>query len=215
MAARTKQAVIAAPGGKPYMPPPPGMPPQGMPMDPAMMQGGMPMDPAMMGGMPPMDPAMMQGGMPPQGMPMDPAMMGGGMPMDPAMMGGMPPQGMPMDPAPPAEEPKSEDKPKNNKVDIQQEITAIKEMLQALMEAQIAIMQSLSGGGAPSAPPMDPAMMGGMPPMDPAMMGGMPPQGMPMDPAMMQGGMQVTASAKEASDREMRNYLKSIADLLR
>lgn len=51
---------------------------------------------------------------------------------------------------------------------------------------------SMGGGGG--APPMDPAMMGGMPPggggmppMDPAMMGGggMP----PMDPAMMGGGM--------------------------
>jgi len=41
-------------------------------------------------------------------------------------------------------------------------------------------------GGAPPMPPMDPAMMGGMPPMDPAMMGGAPPMP-PMDPAMMGG----------------------------
>lgn len=35
---------------------------------------------------------------------------------------------------------------------------------------------------------MDPSMMGapaGAPPMDPAMAGGMPPQGAPMDPSMM------------------------------
>ena len=207
--ARNKQAVVAAPAGQPQLMPPPGAAP---PMDPAMMQGGMPpgmppgmpMDPAMMGGMPPqgmpMDPAMMQGGMPP-GMPMDPAMMGAAPPMDPAMMGGeMPPEEMPADPnAPPV-------------MNIEQEITDIKEMLQALMESQIALMQTLSGG-APPAPPMDPAMMGGMPPMDPGM--AMPPQGMPMDPAMMQGGMQVTASHKTAQDTELAAYLKSISDLLR
>ena len=185
--ARNKQAVVAAPRGQPQMIPPPGGAP---PMDPAMMQGGgMPMDPAMMqgGGMPPvppMDPAMMQGGMP-----MDPAMMqGGAPPMDPAMMGGgMPPEEMPADPnAPPA-------------MNLEQEIMSIKEMLQALMESQIALMQTL--GGMPPVPPMDPAMMGGGMPMDPAMMGG--------------GGMQVTASHKTAQDRELANYLKSIADLLR
>lgn len=224
--ARNKQAVVAAPAGQPQLMPPPGgappmdpammgggMPP-GMPMDPAMMQGGMPMDPAMMGGAPPMDPAMMQGGMP-SGMPMDPAMMG----MDPAMMGGgMPPEEIPADPnAPPA-------------MNIEQEITSIKEMLQALMESQIALMQTLGGGmPAPQGMPMDPAMMGGAPPqgmppgmpmdpammpMDPAMMG-MDPAMMGMDPAMMQGGMQVTASHKTAQDRELAAYLKSISDLLR
>lgn len=189
MAARNKQAVVAAPKGQPqFMPPPgampPGMPPMdpsmagGMPMppmDPAMMQGGMPMDPAMMGGAPPMDPAMMQGGMPP---------------MDPAMMGeAMPPEGMP----PPA--------PAMN---IEQEITDIKEMLQALMESQIALMQTLGGGmPAPQGMPMNPAMM----------QGGMP----PMDPAMMQG-MQVTASHTEpkiAQDKEFADYMRTIADLLR
>jgi hypothetical protein len=150
----------------------------------------------MMGAGMPMDPAMMQGGMPP-GMPMDPAMMGGAPPTDPAMMGEMPPEAG----AAPA-------------MNIEQEITGIKEMLQALLESQIALMQTLGGGAAPT-PPMDPAMMGGsVPPVDPnmaGMMGGAP----PMDPAMMGGGMQVTASHKTAQDKELANYLKSIADLLR
>ena len=111
---------------------------------------------------PPPPPGGAPGGMPP----MDPAMMGGMPPMDPSMMGGMPPEGGP--------------------VPIEQEIVSIKEMLQQLMDAQVAMMQMLTGGAPlpPPPQPMDPSMMGGMPPMDPSMMGGMP----PMDPSMM-GGM--------------------------
>jgi hypothetical protein len=202
---RNKQAVVAAPGGQPQMmnQQQGGMPP-GMPMDPSMMGGGMPpgmpMDPSMMGGGMPMDPSMMGGGMPP------------GMPMDPSMMGG----GMPSAPAPAPSEPPKEDT-KSRKVNIEQELAEMKEMMQALVESQIAIMQTLTGGGMPPGMPMDPSMMGGgMPPqqMDPSMMGGgMPPQ--QMDPSMMGGGMQVTASHKNAQDKELANYLKSISDLLR
>jgi hypothetical protein len=181
-------------------------------MDPAMMGGGMPMDPAMMGGgMPP--------GMPP-GMPMDPNMMPPGQPpMDPNMM----PPGMPMDPAMMQQGmPGEEDQGvtcKQLSMNLEQEIMSIKEMLQALMESQIAVMQTLSGGAMPplGQPPMDPAMDQGMP-MDPAMMGGAMPPGMPMDPAMMGGGMQVMASHtadKSAQDREFASYLKEISDLLR
>jgi hypothetical protein len=47
-----------------------------------------------------------------------------------------------------------------------------------MMEAQMAMMSQLMGGGPGGMPPMDPGMMG-MPPMDPGMMG-MP----PMDPGM-------------------------------
>ena len=130
------------------------------------------------GGQPQMMPP--PGAAPPPGMPMDPAMMGGELP-----------------PEPPPEEGKSK------KVNVEQEISEIKEMLQALMEAQIAMMQTMSGGMPPPGTPLDPAMMGA-PPMDPAMMGGMP-----------SPGMQVTASDKNAFDNDMANYLKSIADLLR
>ena len=148
-------------------------PPPAPPMDPAMMQGGMP----------PMDPAMMQGGMPP----MDPAMMQGGMPMppappmDPAMMqGGMPPAPM----------------------NIEQEIMQIKDMLQQLMDAQIAMMQALAPGGMPMppGPTMDPAMMqGGMPPGPPA----------PPPP-----GMTVTAS-DNSDEQDLNSFIKSISSLLR
>lgn len=68
-------------------------------------------------------------------------------------------------------------------------------MVQNLLEKLAFVPGSEAAGGIPpamdpsqqlnpGAPPMDPAMMGGMPPgMDPAMMGGAP----PMDPAMMGG----------------------------
>lgn len=117
-------------------------------------------------------------------MPMDPSMMmpPPGMAADPAMMGAAPP------PTPPAE-PASEGG-KAKKMNVEQEIADIKEMLQAMMEAQIAIMQTL-GGGMPSAPAPAPA------------------------PPMPAQGMQVTASDKSFDEADMSNYLKSIADLLR
>ena len=144
------------------------------------------------GGMPPMDPSMM-GGMPP----MDPSMMGGMPPMDPSMMGGMPPEGGP--------------------VPIEQEIVSIKEMLQQLMDAQVAMMQMLTGGAPlpPPPQPMDPSMMGGMPPMDPAMMGGMP----PMDPSMMgmpQAPQGMVAQASHYGDEDdYASVIRAVADLLR
>ena len=116
---------------------------------------------------------------PPPAPPMDPAMMGGMPPMDPAMMqGGMPPAPM----------------------NIEQEIVQIKDMLQQLMDAQIAMMQALAPGGMPMppAPPMDPAMMqGGMPPAPPA-----PP------------GMTVTAS-DNSDEQDLNSFIKSISSLLR
>jgi hypothetical protein len=119
---------------------------------------------------------------------MDPAMMGAP-PMDPAAMGG---GGMP--PAP-----------------IEQEIATIKDMLQQLMDAQIAMMQILGGGALPppgSPPPMDPAMMGAPPGMnggvDPAMMG-LPPAGPP--PEMI--------AQASVEDDDFNAYIKTITDLLR
>ena len=109
-------------------------------------------------------------------------------PMDPAMMGGaMPP------------------------VPIEQEIASIKDMLQQLMDAQVAMMQMLApgmapGAGMPPAPPMDPAMMGGGMPADPAMM---PPGMPPMDPSMM------TAQASDEEQEKFASFIKSISDLLR
>jgi hypothetical protein len=98
--------------------------------------------------------------------------------MDPAMMqGGMPP-------AP---------------VNLEQEIVQIKDMLQQLMDAQIAMMQALGGGGMPP-PPMDPAMMQGGAPMPPS---APPPPGM-------------TVTASDNSDEyELNNFIKSISSLLR
>ena len=135
-------------------------------------------------GAPPMDPAMM-GGAPP----MDPAMMGGAPPMDPAMMGGAP--------AAPA-------------APIEQEIASIKDMLQQLMDAQIAMMQLLGGGGLPPA--------GSPPPTDPAMMGAPSGMGGGVDPAMMglpsapPPGMIAQASV---DDEDFNNYIKTITELLR
>jgi len=120
--------------------------------------------------------------------------------------------------------------------DVATELTQIKAMLQALIDAQIAMMQAMMGPqgeepmqdpNAAGGPPMDPSMMGGPPPqgMDPSMMGGPPPQG--MDPSMMggpppqgmppmdpnAGGMQVQASYEEVSD--LNRYIRDIASLLR
>jgi len=107
--------------------------------------------------------------------------------------------------------------------DVATELTQIKAMLQALIDAQIAMMQAMMGPqgeepmqdpNAAGGPPMDPSMMGGPPPqgMDPSMMGGPPPQGMPpMDPNA--GGMQVQASYEEVSD--LNRYIRDIASLLR
>lgn len=94
---------------------------------------------------------------------------------------------------------------------LEQEIASIKDMLQQLMDAQIAMMQALAPGmmagpgmPPPGAPPMDPSMMGASP-MDPSMMGGgMPPPGM------------VAQASYDDEDREkFAEYMKSITDLLR
>jgi len=129
-------------------------------------------------------------GQPPMGAPpMDPAMMGGAPPMDPAMMGGAP--------AAPA-------------APIEQEIASIKDMLQQLMDAQIAMMQLLGGGGLPPA--------GSPPPTDPAMMGAPSGMGGGVDPAMMglpsapPPGMIAQASV---DDEDFNNYIKTITELLR
>jgi hypothetical protein len=172
----SKQAVVAAPGGVPAPPPQAG--PQGAPP-----------------GMPPMDPAMM-GGMPPQGMPpMDPAMMGGMPPMDPAMMGGMPP----MDPAM-----MGGGAPQPTPADLFTEVQSLKEMVQQLMDAQMAMMQVMMPPGA-GMPPMAPPPPGpGGPPMDPAMMGlpSAPPPGM-------------IAQASFEDEDDARNLFRAAVDFLR
>lgn len=101
------------------------------------------------------------------------------------MMGGMPPAGGP--------------------VPIEQEIVSIKEMLQQLMDAQVAMMQMLTGGAPlPPPQPMDPSMMGGMPPMDPSMMGMPPaPQGM------------VAQASHYGDEDDYASVIRAVADLLR
>ena len=117
--------------------------------------------------------------------------------MDPSMMGG-PPPGMG---GPPPGPPPS----------LQEDMAQVKQMLQALMEAQMAMMQIMmppgsGGGGPPPGPPMDPSMMGGPPPgMDPSMMGGPPP------------GKAATARYCEGDSQEdsLNAYVKELTQLLR
>jgi hypothetical protein len=99
-------------------------------------------------------------------------------------------------------------------MDIPTEIANIKSMLQQLMDAQVAMMQALASAGAMPSP-----MPAGAPPMNPAMMGGMlPPGAPPMDPAMMglpptpPPGMVVQASYESA---DFRDFIKSVTELLR
>ena len=133
-------------------------------------------------------------GAPPQGMPMDPSMMGGmppqgappqGMPMDPSMMGGGAPQPTP--------------------ADLFVEVQSLKQMVQQLMDAQMAMMQTMMPPGA------------GMPPMGPPP--GAPPQGMPMDPSMMglpaapPPGM--VAQASFEGDDDAASLVRAAMDFLR
>jgi len=152
--------------------------------------GGVPAPPPAppQGAMPPMDPAMM-GGMPP----MDPAMMGGMPPMDPAMMGGMPPEAAPQ-PTP---------------ADLYAEVQSLKEMLQQLMDAQMAMMQIMMPPGA------------GMPPMAPAAPG---PEGLPMDMGAMDPAMMglppapppgMIAQASFEGDDDARNLVRAAMEFLR
>jgi hypothetical protein len=109
---------------------------------------------------------------------------------------------------------------------VEQEIATIKDMLQQLMDAQIAMMQMLGGGALPppgSPPPMDPAMMGVPPGMnsgvDPAMMGVPPGMNGGVDPAMMglppAGPSPEMIAQASVEDDDFNAYIKTITDLLR
>lgn len=133
---------------------------------------------------------------------MDPSMMGGAPPMDPSMMGGQPP----VDP----------NAAGASSADIQTEIADIKQMLQQLMDAQVAMMQALappdmSGGGMPPAGPEGmPAGAGMMPP--PGMNGGMDPSMMGLPPSPPPG---MIAQASYDEQNDFNSYIKSITDLLK
>jgi hypothetical protein len=118
-----------------------------------------------------MDPSMM-GGMPPQGMPQ-------GMPMDPSIMGGGAPQPTP--------------------ADLFVEVQSLKQMVQQLMDAQMAMMQTMMPPGAGMPPPG-----AGAPPMDPSMMGlpATPPPGM-------------VAQASFEGDDDAASLVRAAMDFLR
>jgi hypothetical protein len=110
---------------------------------------------------------------------MDPSMMGGmpqGMPMDPSMMGGGAPQPTP--------------------ADLFVEVQSLKQMVQQLMDAQMAMMQTMMPPGAGMPPPG-----AGAPPMDPSMMGlpATPPPGM-VAQASFEGGDDAASLVRAAMD---------------
>ena len=130
---------------------------------------------------------------PPQAMPPQ------GMPMDPSMMGGMPPQGMPMDPSM-----MGGGVPQPTPADLFVEVQSLKQMVQQLMDAQMAMMQAMMPPGA-GMPPMAPPPPGaGAPPVDPSMMG--------LPPAPPPG---MVAQASFEGDDEAVSLVRAAMDFLR
>ena len=134
-----KQAVVAAPGGQPPMPPG---------MDPTMGGAGM--------GLPPV-------GASPGGA-IDPLIMGGGAPpmmADPAAAGMMPPaEGM----MPPAEGMMPPAEGGDPIASLQQEVSDLRGLMQEIIDGQAAIIEHLIGGASAPAPPMEAPMEAPMAP---------------------------------------------------